>query len=102
MDGSKKQSKKVSADASDPNSSSSSSSSSDSSSIVVESVPEKKEKKKKRELSNSDEKRFILGDLRIKQRRRDMDLSADAPKRHQFAKPPMFDSAKDGKPSYRQ
>ena len=31
-----------------------------------------------------------------------MDLSADAPKRPQFAKPSMFDGAKDGKPSYRQ
>ena len=80
----------------------SSSSSSDSSSSGDGSVPEKKEKKKKRELSDSVGERFSLGDLRIKRRRRDADLSADAPKRPQFAKPPMFDGSKDGKPSYRQ
>ena len=101
-DGSKKKSKKGSADGSDPSSSSSSSSSSDSSSSGDESVPEKKEKKKKRELSDSDGERFSLGDLRIKRRQRDKDLSGDAPKRPQFVKPPMFDGAKDGKPSYRQ
>ena len=31
-----------------------------------------------------------------------MDLSAEAPKQPKFAKPPMFDGAKDGKPSYLQ
>ena len=65
-------------------------------------VPEKKEKKKKRELSDSDGERFSLRDLSIKRRRWDRDISADAPKRPQFATPPMFDSAKDGKPSYWQ
>ena len=101
-EGSKKKSKKGSTDGSDPSSSSSSSSSSDSSSSGDESVPEKKEKKKKRELSDWDGERFSLGDRRIKRRQRDTDLSADAPKRPQFAKPPMFDGAKDSKPSYRQ
>ena len=75
-----KKSKKGSTDGSDPSSSSSSSSSSDSSSSGDESVPENKEKLKKRELSDSDGERFSLGDLRIKRRRRDADLSADAPK----------------------
>ena len=99
-DGSKKKSKKGSADGSVPSSSSSRSSSSVSSSSGDESVPEKKENKKKRELSDSDGERISLGILRIKQRQRDTDLSADAPKRPQFAKPLMFDSAKNGKPSY--
>ena len=67
-----------------------------------ESVPEKKEKKQKRELSDSDGERFSLGDLRIKRRRWDTDLSADATKRPQIFKHPMFDCAKDSKPSYRQ
>ena len=101
-DGNKKKSKKGSAEGSDPSCSTSSSSRSDSSSGGDESVPEKKEKKKKRELSDSDGERFSIGDLRIKRCRRDTDLSADAPKRPQFAKPPMFDGAKDGKPSCRQ
>ena len=87
-DGSKKKSKKGSADGTDPSSSSSSSSSSDSSSSGDESVPEKKENKKKRELSDSDGEWFSLGDLRIKRRRQDADLSADTPKRPQFANLP--------------
>ena len=86
-DGSKKNSKKGSADGSDPSRSSCSSSSSDSSSSGDESVPEKKEKKKKRELSDSDGERFSLGNLRIKRRRRDADLSADAPKRPLLSRP---------------
>ena len=102
-DGSKKKSKKGSVDGMDPRSSSSSSSSSDSSSSGNESVLEKKEKKKKkRELSDSDGERFSLRDLPIKRRQRDTDLSADSPKRPQFAKPPIFDGSKEGKPSYQQ
>ena len=77
-------------------SSSCSSSSSDSSRSGNESVPERKEKTKKTELSDSDREQFSLGDLSIKQCRRNTDRSADAPKRPQFAKPPMFHGAKDG------
>ena len=101
-DGSQTKRKKSSSDSSDLSSRSSSSSSSDSSSSGDESVPKKKEKKMKREMSDSDGKRFSLGDLRIKRRWQDADLSADAPKRPQFAKPPMFHHSQDGKPSYRQ
>ena len=101
-EGSKKKSKKGSEVSLDSSSSSSSSSSCDSSSRGDKSIPEKKEKKKKRELRESNGERFSLGDLRIKRHRRDTDQSADTPKRPQFGKPPIFDCAKDGKPSYQQ
>ena len=98
-DGSKKKSKKDSADGSDPSSSSISCRRSDSSRSGDESAPEKKEKKNQWEHSDSDRERFSLGDQQIKRRRRDTDLSAGAIKRPQFAKPPIFDGAQDGKPS---
>ena len=101
-EGSKKKNKKGRPDGSDPSSSSSSSSSTVSRSSGDESIPDKKEKKKKRELSNSDGERFSLGDHMIKRHRLDTNLSADAPKRTQIAKPPMFDSAKDSKLCYWQ
>ena len=102
-DSSRKKSKKSSEDGSDPDSNSSSSSSSNSNNSKQESVQEKKgnKKKMKRELSDSDGDRFILGDLRFKQYRRDTEVLADIPKQPQFAKPPMFYGSKDSKPSYR-